>query len=228
MLLILMALVTAQATPPTAQPVNKPYVASGPNVPGVPAGDQRRAARALQRLAQCFVDDYPRLAASIVDPPLSNTSNFRAELIENAREEMGRCLTVTRNGGQMITSDIVLLGAFAEQLYRRRFRELPSLGEMHLDPITHPDQVAIHTTFVFANCIIDRDAAAVDRLVRTTAGSNDEEAVLRALSPYYSGCLDVGSTLAVNRLSLRTSLADQLYRRALAHGLPSPTNQVQQ
>lgn len=187
-------------------------------IPSVPNSDRLgsdETARALQRFASCFVKRYERNAAALVDPPLSTTSNFRRVLFRRAQGQMRDCVTIQRVS-VLSTEQFVLLGAFAEQLYRKRFPSLPALGPINLPEMTHPDQISWDTALRFSNCLIDKDARTADRLVRSEVLSREEAASINTLSSYYSGCLNAGQTLKLNRLALRTTLADQMYRRASA------------
>ena len=178
----------------------------------------------LQRFAYCFVEENAETAAAIVDPPLAAGEAVRRALLSEAQRPIERCLAIAldraRVQDMLISADLigmpVLLGAMAEALYARRFATLPALGSANLPPLADPKEAPVHLTYLLANCLIDQDAAAVDGLVRSRVGSDEEHAAFAALTPRYSGCLDRGSAMHLNRTSLRAALADQLYRRAIA------------
>lgn len=215
LLLCLSATVWAQPSPPA-----KLEARLGTRIPvPVPASleetaSQRETSRIVHAFARCVVNGDPALIASIVETspyPVGEERAYRTALFARAQRLMSRCLRAER----MRSPESVIVGAFAEQLYRRRFPALPPLGPANLSPATDPGDMSLHVTLQFATCLIGRSAAEVDALLRSDAGSDRENAALGALSGSFAGCLDAGSSLRLNRLTLRTALADQLYRRAI-------------
>lgn len=178
-------------------------------------GDREESARILQSFAGCMIGRKPAQLAAIVDPPYGTPDAERLRRIKAMESTMSLCLG-DAGGGWMGSPYYLMVGAFAEQLYRRYFVRLPALGEVEVPPAVHPDQVPILETLRFANCLIDHDPNSVDVLVRSNAGSSVEAAKFDSLAPHYGVCLDAGSKLALNRQSLRAALAEHLYRRALA------------
>ena len=134
--------------------------------------DDRNHARVIQRFARCFVDDNPRAAAALVDPPVGSVD--RDALIDRYQGALNRCLGIL-GGGEMSPNRWVMLGVLAEQLYLRRFAQLPPLAPPALLTVEDPERMPIQATWLFANCLIDRDAAAVDRLLRSPVGSRAED-----------------------------------------------------
>lgn len=183
---------------------------------------QRETSRIVHAFARCVVNGNPTLTASIVETspyPVGEERAYRTALFARAQRLMSRCLRAE----MMRSPESVIVGAFAEQLYRRRFRTLPPLGPANLSTATDPDDISLRVTLQFAACLIDRSDAEVDALLRSEVGSDRENAALGALSDSFVGCLDAGNSLRLNRLTLRTALADQLYRRALVGaGLARP------
>lgn len=227
MLALLLALAaSAQGSPPAeAAPPARPAPRVDP-VTRRQLENRRWSPILLQRFARCFVEDNPRAAAEIVDPPLSTGEEARQTRLRRAQLPIDRCLSIALGRNHMfnmlISADLgvampVLLGAFAEHLYRRRFDEPPPLAAADVPPLADAEDAPAHFTYLFANCLIDRDAVAVDALLRTHVGSDEEGAAFAALAAHFAGCLDQGSTIELNRITLRTALADQLYRRALAY-----------
>jgi len=181
---------------------------------------QRDAARMLQVFAGCAVTrNGPLFHELVMVPPLLPDPRILQAGFERARHDMAYCVY---RGMTLGTKQAVMIGAFAEQFYRRRFDSLPPLGPPSVLPAPTADDIPLHETLVFANCLIDRDGRAVDALVRTRVGSGGERTAFRALSPHYANCLDVGSTIQLSRVALRSALSDQLYRRALAAPAPAP------
>lgn len=211
----------AGAAPPTPAPA----APLGSRIPVPVAGEeadaQRESSQILQSWARCVVGRNPQLfEAMVAIPELPGTNAARMALFARAHNVMDGCLF---RAARMTANHWIMVGAFAEHLYRRRFDSLPPLVRVALPPETDPSDVALRTTLEFADCLIDRSAAGVDALSRASVGSGQERAAYAALAPFYTGCMDAGSSLTLSRTSLRAALADRIYRRALAAAAPAPT-----
>jgi len=197
-------------------PAPEPGVRLGSRIPvneEPETASQREAARTLQRFARCLVDRRADLAAAIVNPPHANPDTARFANFQRARTAMSRCLTTAAHMSGTLR---LMTGAFAEQLYRKRFPTLPRLGAPQpLPRYTDSEDASFAATVDFANCLIDASPQAADALIRSAVGSDEERAAYQVLAEKYPGCLDAGSRLVVSRIALRTGMADQLYRRAL-------------
>lgn len=69
----------------------------------------------------------------------------------------------------------------------------------------------------YADCVVHRDAAGADALLRTAPASEEEKAAARALAPVLGGCLIDGQTIEFTPASIRALAADGLWAR-WAHG----------
>jgi hypothetical protein len=185
------------------------------------AAEVQRQRWIRQRFARCIVADYPRLAESVLNVPPSAGEDGLRNLLTGSPGAIERCVSLAEHrshfgewiGSVAISGGMrVLVGAFAEQLYVKRFRQLPA-AVAAAEPASPIDDIAVRATSSFANCLIDADALAVDRLVRTPVDSDQERAAFAALSLRYGGCLDQGNALILNPSTLRAALAEQLYRR---------------
>ncbi len=218
LLAALLGPVQSVGTPPTPAPGER-VTPTGTRVPGPPVGETsvetQRATQVLQKFAQCVVNRQPIATAAFVDPPRSFSETERNARLAYFKRDMSTCLG-RLNGAQMALKANVMVGMLAEQLYLRKFPSLPSLGRSDIPPIVQANQIAVFTTLSLADCLIDRDAAAVDSALRSAVNSAPESDAFRRISAHYGTCLNAGSTLSLNRLALRTALAEQLYRRALA------------
>lgn len=205
----------ADSPPPAREvPLGSRIPVPVPELSAAERASLRESARILQLFASCAVDRDQTLFAQIVAvPPLPRESSDRQALLRRATAIMERCLTQAR---QMTANGAVMVGAFAEQLYRRRFAALPALDPSSVPPASNSDEETLQATLEFADCLIDRNAGGVDALLRTRVGSGGEQAAFRLLAPFYVGCVDAGSSLRLNHVALREALADQIYRRAIA------------
>lgn len=214
--LFLIGLSLATATSAQA-PAPEPGVRLGSRIPvneEPETPSQREAARTLQRFARCLVDRRADLAAAIVNPPHANPDTVRLANFQRARTPMSRCLT---SAAQMSANHRLMTGAFAEQLYRKRFASLPPLAAPQpLPRYADAADESFAATVAFANCLIDASPEGADALARSAVGSDEERAAYQTLAGKYQSCLDAGNTLVISRVALRTAMADQLYRRALS------------
>ena len=178
--------------------------------------------RLLQRFARCIVGDYRDLAASLVDLPTSAGEDGAHSLLTSSAGAVERCLSLAQGrshfgewiGSAAITGGArLLVGALAEQLYVDRYRHLPAVTPASAAAAEEAGDLAVRVTNSFANCVIDADAAAVDGLVRSQIGTDQERAAFAALSVHFGTCLDRDNSLILNRSTLRAALAEQLYRR---------------
>jgi hypothetical protein len=177
--------------------------------------DTQRATEVMQKFAKCVVGKQPVRTAAYVDLPRTIPDTDRNARLTYFRREMSVCLG-RLDGAHMQLKTDVMVGMLAEQLYLRKYPMLPELGRSAIPPAANPEQLATFTTLSFADCLVDRDSGAVDAAIRSTVNSAAEADAFRRISGSYAVCLDAGSVLKLNRLALRTALAEQLYRRALA------------
>lgn len=72
------------------------------------------------------------------------------------------------------------------------------------------DAVAINTQ-EFGTCVVKAAPAGAVQLVRSKAGSAEEEQALAAIKPVLSGCVFQGKPISMNRNHLRLMIAEPLY-----------------
>ncbi len=106
-------------------------------------------------------------------PELPSTNAARMALFARAHNVMDGCLF---RAARMTANHWIMVGAFAEQLYRRRFDSLPPLARVALPSETERSDLALRATLEFADCLIDRAAAgrrrAEPRIGGLGAGTN--------------------------------------------------------
>jgi hypothetical protein len=219
-MILAVALAAAQQSLPLHEPRReRTYTPIGTRLPQPvveePLESQQRAAEVLQKFAACVVDGEPARTAAVVDPPTGTADTVRRAALRRIEGRMSYCLG-KQNGGRMEMALPPLVGTFASELYRRRWPSLPPLGSSPVPPSDHPDNLAYRLTLGSADCLVDKNAAAADALVRSSVRSSEEKAALAKLAPFYGGCLAAGTTLSATRLALRAAIGLQLYRRALA------------
>lgn len=78
---------------------------------------------------------------------------------------------------------------------------------------TGDDLVRAQAIARFSDCVIARDVAGADVLVRTMPGSDDERSAARALAPALGACLLSGEQMKLNAASVRTYAVEGLWAR---------------
>ena len=224
------SLALAPLTPP-ALAYGQPPPRSGSEAPSAPrervgsrnAWERSRTIRVVRGISHCLARDYPRVARAIVAFRLPDGDQAWLPLFREHQAEINRCALIATGWHHRVHRRIawdmsgnlnLLTGSLAEALYRSRFPSLPILAAGAPSAISEIDDLPVRVTYLFANCLIDRDPAAVDRLLRSDVATDAESAAYAALSPHFPGCLDAGSRLGVDRYNLRAALADLLYRRS--------------
>lgn len=135
-----------------------------------------------------------------------------------------RCV---RGRGSLATSPLVLRGALAETLYETQFaqppaaRTPPAAAAPFRPAASRQDMVA---TFALADCTAARQPDLVRALIATDPETEGEGTALQALNPVFGQCVTPGTSLNVDRGSIRAILAESLYRWAVVQrdGAASP------
>jgi hypothetical protein len=191
------------------------------------------ALRVLDRMGDCVVKADPNGSmALLMTVPGSAESSRQLDLL---RPRLPTCLTEAARGTdlygtlKMQTNGNALKGAIAGSLYRLQFSARPpgSLPKpTSVSPIappsSNPKDRKLVETFGFGQCLADRDPEAVRRLVLSKAGSGDEQAALSQLTSQMPACVTVGTTIKMDRNSLRGLLAQSLYRWSITAAQATP------
>lgn len=111
----------------------------------------------------------------------------------------------------------LLIGQIAEQLYVGRFAmehvtTPPASEHAAVVEATRRATANWHPVDGLAACVAPIDAAGVDRLMRTAAGSAEEGAALQALQPSLVRCVDAGQQVSLTAPQLRAGLARAFFR----------------
>ncbi len=112
-----------------------------------------------------------------------------------------------------------LLGALAERMIRTQFEGVnfaqmfrpvvetqATTAQMRRETAAWPAEDAATT------CVARLQGREVSALLRTRAGSGDEERAIRDLGPTLSRCVDTGAALKTSRAGLRAAFARSYYR----------------
>ena len=182
-------------------------IQSGPNA----------AAIVLQNFGECIVARRVSSTEQLLALPISATAyekGFR-RLFSSVGDS---CL---EGDGTLEFSDSLLRGSLFQALYRKKFAraDIPSTG-FNLGTDSGSDYVPPWSEVVrqhlvlqqFSHCVTQASANDVRKLVLSSPGSSLEEAAVVALSPKFSSCFSVGTSLKMTKPALRAMLAEALYR----------------
>ena len=176
-----------------------------------PEKSDRRGLEVLHRSARCVVERARGAAGQLI---LAVPESAAAARIVNGaiRNRLDQCAWawIHING-------VLLRGIIAEALYESEFPSAPAPGPwIPVEPIAwprgHETAPQLAPAYELGRCVVAADPPAVHHLLATEPFSSDEETHLQALAPLLAPCLDAGSTIELNRETLRALLAESLYR----------------
>jgi hypothetical protein len=203
---------------------------------------ENEARETFVKYTECVVKKRPKDAAEIVLSTIKNDEIIRTY----PRVIIPDCIG---NGQQMKLPGDFLRYGLAEALVRRELAPgLPPdialaapLAHRQVDdadfrpkPGTTPkpkelariekdkaEQRAFRMLSLYGECIDRTDPAAALRLILSATASNEETQAFAALKPALQNCLNEDQTIAFTRVSLRGTIAMNLYRLAKAPRLPT-------
>jgi hypothetical protein len=208
---------------------------------GLPASD-RETREVFSGYAQCVVKERARDAAVVVLSTIGNSEILRTypHMVEPD------CL---RPGQQLALPGEYLRYGLADALVRTEFAQGLPPDIAQAGPLTHmqvnetdyqpkpgkpakPKElqrledaknkaIAFRLLSIYGECVDRRDPAAALRLVLTKPRSNDEAQSFAAMKPALEECLPEGQTVTFTLVSLRGTIAMNLYRLAKAPRVPA-------
>ncbi len=128
---------------------------------------------------------------------------------------------------QLTISNTAFRSMMLEEAYLARFKTMPALPEDATEIISDRRYITEGATSAralgrFADCLIFRDEAGADALLRTMPGSDEEKQAARAMAPALGACLMRGQTLSLNTANVRAFAADGLWTRFVRGTGPAP------
>ncbi|MDX8358256.1 hypothetical protein [Sphingopyxis terrae] len=118
---------------------------------------------------------------------------------------------------QLTISTTAFRSMMLEEAYLARFQKPPTLPadatEMTDRRYMTEGATSARALGQFADCLVFRDAAGADTLLRTMPGSDEESAAARAMAPTLGACLMQGQKLTLNVANVRAFAADGLWTR---------------
>lgn len=199
----------------------EPEVQTGSRIPVKPqavAGHDKFST--LEQFSECVVARSP----AKVDYFLRKSDNATTD---PAIGRVGRylpldlCLgngdTVEANALLLKTTNQSLRAMLTEAAYKRANQTVPSAVGTTVTQRAYfssaTEQGPLKAQAYFSDCIVEKDLAGADALVRTHWGSKDEAKAARALAPVLGTCLLAGQTLSLLPQNVRQFVADGLWQR---------------
>jgi len=212
LLAALPAPLAAQYGPPPPPPRDLPSSSSPARTEAPAEVPQAEVLRA----AACLIDRDTEAGTRLLgSAPYSREEREHAVRALRAGE---RCLRLR----QPIASTALLLrGAMAETLYETQFADpaVPRDPPAAAAPLFRPDAAtsrddaaSLAPSFALAECAAAREPATVRALLASEPATDSEGAALQLLNPVFVQCVTPGTSLNVDRASIRAILAESLYR----------------
>jgi len=152
--------------------------------------------------------------------------NDRASRIYGFQDCLRRVANSFNTGVQLSWTAFGLRRWFIEQAYLDRYPDGPEWLQAGyvIDERTYPlssDNPGIAVAMNLADCLVAADPFTADYLFRTTAGSEEEMAVINTLVPAVQPCLPQGQRVEINPDTLRVWIGEALWH-ASNHSSPPP------
>lgn len=158
-----------------------------------------------QGYGRCMAARKPDLAQQILALPMGDPAQNR--LLVQERSEPGGCAGWMRS---VVLPDTEAVGSIAEAWVEQH-------PNTNAGPTGQPVAVKpLNPSEAFALCVFNRAAKLVGPLLFSTPTGETEGDVVRDITPHLQPCLEAGSTLSLNRATLRSLLAVAAYRVAAA------------
>jgi hypothetical protein len=110
----------------------------------------------------------------------------------------------------------------AEEAYLKRFSSPPALPAGAAEDAqraffsTGKDLLRARGLAAFADCVVFKNTAAADAVLRTPPGTMEERTAAKGLAPVLGPCLVQGQEIALTPIAIRAIVADGLWARYVA------------
>lgn len=199
--------------------------------------DPREAGVIRKSFARCLYNRAPARVDRLLEhsDPAGIEYYAAGTTAERFRSDVGMnyCLqleSAVSSARQLTTSNTAFRSMLLEEAYLARFDRAPTLAEdageaVDRRYITEGDTSA-RALGRFADCLVFRDTAAADAMLRTMPGSAEEKQVAKGMAPVLGACLERGHTLALTMTNIRSFAADGLWTRFVREtgSAPAPAN----
>jgi hypothetical protein len=184
------------------------------------------ARKVMQTFGKCIYERSPAKAERFMALPM-DVPEYRT-LGRQMSDEVGdRCLS---GDGELQFDDGLFRGALFEAAYRKKFAALPatsfegtqSVG--WLPAYAKPWSEAAKRHIIvqdLAECVVRGDPALAHALMLSSTGSPKEKGIVGQLASKLGPCLMSGQKAQISKPSLRSFLAEALYRLSVARTQPA-------
>lgn len=184
-------------------------------------GDPEHARQAVDIVAGCIAVRRPQLADRWLR--LLPGSTEEHALLDSEAEDMGLCMEdpqLVLDGRELLYNPASMRRAVAVELARRRAGEAPEARPLGADSEpwfmaavrTLPAGVLFDRNSLlvqdFGHCVATSEWRGTRALLRSAAGSPEEAAAVRTLTPHLGSCLPEGSTIQLTLATLRAAVAE--------------------
>lgn len=201
-----------------------PFVQSIPDAFDQPlTQSEREAYVTAEKLGACLVkaDAAASMALVMAAPNSSESEAAQRRLKPHLVDCLFSSIDSNVVGIKMSLMPTTERGVIAEALYRLQFAgSPPPPAQSSAPPMASASAGAENEAEAiisgFAQCVTQANPAAVRSIIMSQVGSREEHAGVAALTPSLPSCLYKGQTLKVDRLVLRSRLAEALYPWSVA------------
>jgi len=220
--------ILALAAPVALHAQLEPETQTGSRIPVAPRTvDPLRTGQMMKDFSRCMYDRYQAKAVALLQNSDPVTIDYTAARIDRTKiqhefgmeECIGEGMNLTQVRAALRFNDVRLRSLLAEEAYLAAHKEAPHLDPTAIEGIerkyfsSEVDKPQARALAMFADCIVFRDAAKADAVLRTMPGSKDERIAARALAPTLGACLTEGQTLELTAATIRMFVADGLWAR---------------
>lgn len=217
--------------PQSAAAQLRPEAETGTRIKTKPTSVDPGMAVAMRKaLGRCIVSRR----RDIVDAVLKNsdpaTVDWKAAGVDRDRfynkEWVKECgyefLNLDQAKASIALPDLSFRALLLEAAYLNDIGSVPTLDEAGSDApprhyVSPSEQLGVaQGNAAFADCVIRKDAASADALLRALPGSQWERDIAQKLAPTFGQCVPQGQTLKLTFASMRAIAADGLWTRFVA------------
>lgn len=220
--------VSAAALPMTAQAQLKPETPTGSLIPVKPETvDPQQAGRIRKGFARCVYGTARSKATALLNNSDPETVDLAAAKIKDVKRDlaMESCLGgevgISQSALGMKIGDSLLRDLLAEEAYLGANKKAPVLpAAPAVPPLLQARYVSTGDALTraqgmvaFTDCVVLKNVAQADALLRTMPGSKEELAAAKALAPSLGGCLVAGQKATLTATGIRAFMAYAMWNR---------------
>lgn len=177
-----------------------------------------KGALELKRLSRCAVERRSGLAETMLESLPSSRSE--SLIVDTMMNVMVNCIRNFRPAIRV--SHVQLRGAIAEEIFLAAHPQAVDFSALNHSDKSLPSewisseletpQLSRIVWQDFAQCVVSDAPAEADAILRTTPRSAEEASAIREITQFLGPCLGDGSTFKMDAATLRSYLAQAMYR----------------